>query len=146
VVKLALAVGVASVAAALLVFACGGSVREAAPADACADAAAQVDVASEEAAASWWVDVFDASAYVGFDPPVVGEYPPNGSSVCLYSGCFVEGTCDPVTGWCCGGREKQAECVCGEEAGCVPPAVCCALPGALVLRCVATPDDCPDAR
>jgi hypothetical protein len=138
---------VIAVPMALLFFACGGAVERETPADACSDASAHEDAADEEAApSSWWLGVFDdASIYSGFGSPVVGEYPPSGRSACIYSGCFVEGTCDPATGWCCSGREKEGQCVCGGEAGCVPPSVCCALPGALVLQCVATPVDCPDA-
>ena len=125
---------------------CGGQVGEA-PADACDDVhdGSIRDVRAEPPGPPWWADVFDAAAYVGFDPPVPGEYPPNGAA-CVRSGCFVEGTCDIQSGWCCSGRLQRGQCVCGAEAGCVPPSVCCALPGALQLQCVATPDDCPDAR
>lgn len=140
---------VAGLALATLVFACAGAVRDdaSAAADACdqADGPAH-DAGEEDAGPSWWVDVFDATLYSGFDPPLLGEYPPSGSSACVYSGCFLEGTCDPQSGWCCSGKAKEGRCACGAEAGCVPPSVCCAVPGALQLQCVATPDDCPDAR
>jgi hypothetical protein len=129
---------------------CGGAVNEAAPHDACGtspDADARPhDAHAEEVGPSWWADVFDAASYLGFDPPVPGEYPPNGPGACQVSGCFIEGTCDLGTGWCCSGRMKAQQCACGPEAGCVPPSVCCALPGALQLVCVGTPDECPDAR
>ena len=123
---------------------CGGTAAEA-PIDACADVHADAghDADAPEDATPWWYDVFDAAVYRGFSPPIVGEYPPNGPGVCNYSGCFVNGTCDPETGWCCSGKPRAGTCVCGEDAGCVPPAVCCAVPGELVMRCVATPDECP---
>jgi hypothetical protein len=126
--------------------ACGGSVNDVAL-DACAlppDGGVK-DVIADEAA-PWWADVFDASSYVGFTAPIVGEYPPNGPGVCLYSGCFINGSCDPETGWCCSGKPRKGSCTCGGDAGCVPPAICCALPGEVEMRCVATPDDCPGAR
>jgi hypothetical protein len=149
VVSRALAAVAAMIAVALtLVFlACGGSLQAQGPGPDCGSSGeGAVDVVVEEAGLGWWVDVFDAARYSGFDPPVPGEYPASGAAACEYSGCFLEGTCDPQTGWCCSGRLKQAQCACGQDAGCVPPSVCCALPGALELQCVASPDECPDAR
>lgn len=129
-----------------LASACGGNVSDAAP-DACATAhdGGAKDVVGDEAA-PWWADVFDAATYQGFTPPIVGEYPPNGPGVCIYSGCFVNGSCDPESGWCCSGKPRKGACTCGADAGCVPPAICCAVPGELEMRCVATPDDCPGVR
>jgi hypothetical protein len=143
---LAVAIALASVAVTLGFLACGGSVETEVPAECGSPREDVVDAGIPEIGPGWWVDVFDASKYSGFDPPVVGEYPPSGSSACEYSGCFLQGTCDPQTGWCCSGDMRQATCSCGVEAGCVPPSVCCALPGALELQCVATPDECPDAH
>lgn len=144
---LAAAFAIAAVALTFLFVACGGSVQEEVASDACGSPHEDVvDAAIVETGPGWWVDVFDASKYSGFDPPVPGEYPPNGPSACEYSGCFLEGTCDPQTGWCCSGDLRRAQCSCGLDAGCVPPSVCCALPGALELRCVSSPDECPDAH
>lgn len=130
--------------------ACGGNTETPEALDACApsfDAAIErIDDAASEDAAPWWLDVYDAATYQGFSAPIPGEYPPNGPGVCLYSGCFPGGSCDPETGWCCGGKAKQGACVCGADAGCVPPQVCCAVPGELSMRCVATPDLCPGIR
>jgi hypothetical protein len=137
-----------AVGAALFFAGCGGALEEPAPALDCAvPVEAGADVVSEDAGpGSWWIGLFDATVYSGFDPPVPGEYPASGAAACEYSGCFPEGTCDPQSGWCCSGRATEGQCSCGVEAGCVPPAVCCAVPGALELQCVATPDECPDAR
>lgn len=138
----------AAVGLALLFVACGGSLEVQPGDDGCGgpmEAAAKPDV-YDAGPGNWWVGVFDATLYSGFDPPVPGEYPASGAAACEYSGCFLEGTCDPQTGWCCSGRTDRGQCACGLEAGCVPPSVCCALPGALELQCVATPDECPDAH
>ncbi len=132
--------------------ACGGSLgADAAPTCDVPDATVDAFDASEEpdvhdTAPPWWEDVFDAGAYYGYTPPIVGEYPPNGPYVCLGSGCFVGGTCDPQSGWCCSGKPREDRCMCGDDAGCVPPSICCALPGALVPVCVATPDECPEVE
>ena len=147
---IALAVTATAFAIALVVLgvACGGNLRATDTLDACAtthDGGDAADVVSEDAP-PWWYDVFDAATYTGFSPPIPGEYPPNGPGVCIHSGCFVSGVCDPETGWCCGGKTKRSGCACGDDAGCVPPAICCALPGQLQMRCVATPDQCPGLR
>lgn len=147
-ITLAGGVAVALAGASALVLlgaACGGNVHDAPDACATSHDGGAADVVGDEAA-PWWADVFDAAIYQGFTPPIVGEYPPNGPGVCIYSGCFVNGSCDPETGWCCSGKPRKGSCTCGGDAGCVPPAICCAVPGELEMRCVATPDDCPGAR
>jgi hypothetical protein len=88
--------------------------------------------------------IWDAAPFDGYDPPFPGEYPPKNPNVpCTWSGCGPCSPCDDYTGWCCGGNFGKGVCVCGDGPGCVPPAMCCALPGALKPTCVPTATDCP---
>lgn len=134
-----------SVALALVFLACGGSVQQETAADACDIPGMKPDAADAADAAAEAIVSPGMGVYTGFDPPVPGEYPPNTKAACEYSGCYPQGTCNPQTGWCCSGELRSSQCSCGLEAGCVPPSVCCALPGALELQCVSSLQECPDA-
>ena len=63
-----------------------------------------------------------------FDGPYPGVYPPGTyAGICIAESCSDNSLYDPGSGWCCGGKWKDQQCVCGSELGCQPPAVCCAL-------------------
>lgn len=73
------------------------------------------------------------------DAPVPGMFPSEGAS-CVVP-CFGHAWCDLESGWCCAGELRAGYCGCGEGRGCIPPFVCCNIPGEVIRQC--TPiDDC----
>lgn len=135
---------------AAILIACGGTTEPTDGTDAGAGDGASTDAARTSDSA--WYTRFDA-CYDDANPPLVGESPPESCGKCgvglgncwPFEG-YNEGTCDSVSGWCCGGTVYNAnqshptECLCGNEArgvlGCVEPQVCCALPGQQDRACV----------
>lgn len=82
----------------------------------------------------------DAGAMPEADPeaPIPNTYPAEGGS-CLVSKCFGadehDAFCNTETGWCCAGMFTPSGCRCGESRGCIPPYVCCRLPGEVIREC-----------
>lgn len=126
---------------------CGGIAVVEAATDAANDTTldASIDSVPENDAAvdtSWWFSQFDAGGFDGYDPPLVGEYPPPNAKP--GGGCSPLASFNPVSGWCCSGVEKLQGCVCGNSWGCLAPYLCCNLPDHFVPECVPGLNACPN--
>ncbi len=83
---------------------------------------------------------WDATPFDGFDQPIEGEFPPTTGKPCELGGLgcadIPGASCDLGTGWCCSGDSySKGRCMCGQELGCQPPAVCCPQMGQQAFTC-----------
>jgi len=91
--------------------------------------------------------ILDRLGFDGLAAPREGEFQPlNGKpcdSIHQYCADVMGASCDLASGWCCAGTLKMGRCMCGQELGCQPPAICCPLAGQQDYSCVPNISACP---